>query len=66
MMRRTVAVSPAEVSAAAAGAALSAGAGLDPKKRSNMEVPLPASEGGMVGTDGNEGAAACSGDDATD
>ena len=53
-------------SGAGRGAMSGSGAGLDPKKRLNMRAPLPALERGMVGTDGDERAAACGGDDATD
>src|SRR6185369_17057083 len=67
-IRRTVAVSPAGSGTVGAGRSTTVVSGesdLGLKKRSNIEAPLPAFKGGVVGSDGDEGAAARGGDDAT-
>src|SRR5918993_5642298 len=64
-IRRTVAVSPAGSGTVAAGRGATVGSGLDLKKRSNIEAPLPALKSGVIGSDGDECAAARGGDDAT-
>src|SRR6185369_129627 len=67
-MRRTVAVSPAGSGTVGAGRSTTVVSGESDfglKKRSNIEAPLPAFKGGVVGSDGDECAAARGGDDAT-
>src|SRR6476659_6290013 len=67
-IRRTVAVSPEGSWTTGAGRSTTVVSGesdLGLKKRSNIEAPLPAFICGMVGSDGDECAAARGGDDAT-
>src|SRR4029078_11563868 len=70
-IRRTVAVSPAGSGTVGAGrsstlvSVVSDELDLGLKKRSNIEAPLPAFKGGVVGSDGDECAAARVRDDAT-
>ena len=66
--RRTVAVSPAGSGTEGAGRSttvVSVESDLGLKKRSNIEAPLPAFKSRVFGSDGDEGAAARGGDDAT-